>query len=146
MMASIDQILRQGSSIFHSASPLEEIQLSSSVNQFREPTIDVSSATASLTPILHSPRKEIATPTFSRTVGDEKNFTGKPTYLFLERAEDPEPAVPQIGAPRTDAIGAVTCTVADRASSSGGPLAGREAAGQEGVTLEKSASKKARVE
>ncbi|KAL0723151.1 hypothetical protein Bca4012_037750 [Brassica carinata] len=83
MMASIDQILRQGSSIFHSASPLEEIQLSSSVNQFREPTIDVSSATASLTPILHSPRKEIATPTFSRTVGDEKNFTGKPTYLFL---------------------------------------------------------------
>ncbi|KAL0723152.1 hypothetical protein Bca4012_037751 [Brassica carinata] len=67
-------------------------------------------------------------------------------HLLWERAEDPEPAVPQIGAPRTDAIGAVTCTVADRASSSDGPLAGREAAGQEGVTLEKSASKKARVE
>ncbi|KAG2311491.1 hypothetical protein Bca52824_023048 [Brassica carinata] len=65
---------------------------------------------------------------------------------IVERAEDPEPAVPQIGAPRTDSIGAVTCTVADRASSSDGSLARREAAGEKGVTLEESASKKARVE
>ncbi|KAG2307587.1 hypothetical protein Bca52824_027335, partial [Brassica carinata] len=69
-----------------------------------------------------------------------------------ERAEDPEPAVPQIGAPRTDATGVkfywtgLTCTVADRASSSDSPLLGREAAGEGGVTLEESATKKARVE
>ncbi|KAL0741908.1 hypothetical protein Bca4012_083421 [Brassica carinata] len=70
----------------------------------------------------------------------------------IERAEDPEPAVPQIGAPRTDATGVkfywtgLTCTVADRASSSDSPLLGREAAGEGGVTLEESATKKARVE
>ncbi|KAL0898407.1 hypothetical protein Bca101_082368 [Brassica carinata] len=58
--------------------------------------------------------------------------------LLQERAEDPEPAVPQIGAPRTDAT--------DRASSSDSPLLGREAAGEGGVTLEESATKKARVE
>ncbi|KAF3537970.1 hypothetical protein F2Q69_00020772 [Brassica cretica] len=49
-MALTDQILHQGSSIFHSPSPLEEFQLISSVTQFCEPTTDPSSA-ASLTPI-----------------------------------------------------------------------------------------------
>ncbi|KAJ4867917.1 hypothetical protein Rs2_50542 [Raphanus sativus] len=47
-MALIEQILRQGSSTFHSALPCEEIQRNSSVNHSREPTIDVSYATASL--------------------------------------------------------------------------------------------------
>ncbi|KAF3542820.1 hypothetical protein DY000_02008421 [Brassica cretica] len=50
VLALTDQILRQGSSIFHSPSPLEEFQLISSVTQFCEPTTDPSSA-ASLTPI-----------------------------------------------------------------------------------------------
>ncbi|KAL0713494.1 hypothetical protein Bca4012_020472 [Brassica carinata] len=69
-----------------------------------------------------------------------------PIPTFTEGAEGPVPAAPQTVAPGTDAIGATACTVSEQPSTSDGPLAGREAAGEEEIDLEGSVPKKARVE
>ncbi|KAG2326641.1 hypothetical protein Bca52824_009369 [Brassica carinata] len=64
----------------------------------------------------------------------------------VEAGEVPQLAVPQTVAPGSEAIGAMKSNVAGEASTSDGPLGGRETAEEEQVDLEESAPKKARVE
>ncbi|KAL0720988.1 hypothetical protein Bca4012_035587 [Brassica carinata] len=69
-----------------------------------------------------------------------------PIPNFAEAGEVPQLAVPQTVAPGSEAIGAMKSNVAGEASTSDGPLGGRETAEEEQVDLEESAPKKARVE
>ncbi|XP_048614385.1 uncharacterized protein LOC111206266 isoform X1 [Brassica napus] len=69
-----------------------------------------------------------------------------PTPSFAEAEEVPHPAVSQTMTRGSAANGAIKSNVAVNASTSNGPIGGREAAEEEQVALEESARKKARVE